>query len=96
MLIQNSLHGPVLVDDCKLPRYWAAVWTLFHGSNLAPSTLKKKLGHIEALYALTESLGGNLDDALSEMDLDRLGNTLEAFFCYARCRAAWISQKLLR
>jgi integrase len=84
MLIQHRSHGTVLVDDCKLPRYWAAVWVMFHGSDLAPSTLKRKLGHIEALYALTESMGGNLDDALGELELDSLGSFLEAFFVTLR------------
>lgn len=84
MLIQIPSHGPVLVDDCQLPRYWAAVWAIFHGADLASSTLKRKLSHIEALYAHAESLGNNLDDALSELDLDRLGNSLEAFFVVLR------------
>jgi integrase len=84
MLIQISSHGPTLVDDCQIPRYWAAVWAMFHGTDLAPSTLKRKLSHIEELYKHTESLGGNLDDALSELDLGRLGNSLEAFFVMLR------------
>lgn len=57
---------------------------MLHGADLAPSTLKRKLGHIEALYAHTESLGGNLDDALAELDLTLLGNALEAFFVQLR------------
>ncbi len=57
---------------------------MLHGADLAPSTLKRKLGHIEALYAHTESLGGNLDDALAELDLALLGNALEAFFVLLR------------
>jgi integrase len=57
---------------------------MFYGTDLASSTLKRKLRHIEAFYAHTESLGGNLDDALSELDLGRLGNSLEAFFVMLR------------
>lgn len=44
----------------------------------------RKLGHIEALYVHTESLGGSLDDALAELDMERLGNVLEAFFSKLR------------
>lgn len=84
MLILLPEHGPVLVDEDRLPRYWATAWTLLHGADLAPSTLKRKLGHIEALYAHTESLGGNLDDALADLDLTLLGNALEAFFVLLR------------
>jgi len=84
MLILISEHGPVLVDADRLPRYWASAWTLLHGADLAPSTLKRKLGYIEAFYAHTESLGGNLDDALADLDLTLLGNTLEAFFVLLR------------
>lgn len=57
---------------------------MLHGADLAPSTLKRKLGHIEALYAHTESLGGNLDDALADLDLTLVGNALEAFFVQLR------------
>lgn len=46
--------------------------------------MKRKLGHIEALYAHTESMGGNLDDALAALDLTVLGNALEAFFVLLR------------
>ena len=84
MLTELPAHGPVLIDDCMLPRYWATVWSLLHGGSLAPSTLKKKLGHIEALYAHTESMGGNLDDALADLELKLLGNALEAFFVQLR------------
>lgn len=84
MLHKNSTSGPVLVDEHGLPRYWAAVWALLHGGDLAPTTLAKKLGHIEALYQHTESLGGSLDDLLEDLELDRLGNALEAFFVSLR------------
>lgn len=84
MLLRTHTHGPVLIDDCCLPRFWSAVWVLLHGADLAPTTLGKKLGHVEALYMHTESLGGSLDDMLSDLDLDRLGNTLEAFFVKLR------------
>lgn len=57
---------------------------LLHSASLASSTLKKKLAHIEALYEHTESLGDNLDDALADLDLDRLGSALESFFITLR------------
>lgn len=84
MLKNIASHGPTLVDQTMTPRYWSAVWSLFHGSDLAPSTLKQKLGHIEALYQHTENIGGSLDDDLSELNFDRLGNALEAFFVMLR------------
>ena len=80
MLISTPPYGPVIVDEQKIPRYWATVWSMFHGAALAPSTLKRKLGHIEALYAHVDQLGGTLDDALHVVDFDTLGNALEAFF----------------
>lgn len=84
MLLKTRTHGPVLVDDTGLPRFWPTAWLLLHGAQLAPSTQRKKLGHIEALYRHTEALGGNLDDAIAELDLDRLGNALESFFVALR------------
>ncbi|GLS12994.1 hypothetical protein GCM10007935_04220 [Hydrogenophaga electricum] len=57
---------------------------MFEGSDLAPSTLNQKLAHINALYVHVEELGGSLDDALSDMDLDKLGNLLESFFIKLR------------
>ncbi|WP_271009427.1 tyrosine-type recombinase/integrase [Paucibacter sp. B51] len=75
----------VLVDGQKLPRYWPAVWELFHGAGLASSTLEERLGHIEALYQYTELAGGGcLDDALSELDVDVLSSALESFFISLR------------
>lgn len=84
MLLPTSSHGPALVDELRLPRYWAAVWTIFHGGALQESTLNRKLGHIEALYVHTESLGGSLDDAIAELDMERLASALEAFFSKLR------------
>jgi integrase len=84
MLTSAPPYEHVLIDDQKIPRYWATVWTMFHGASLAPSTLKRKLGHIEALYAHVDQLGGSLDDALHVVDFDRLGNALEAFFAQLR------------
>lgn len=84
MFIDLPTQGPALIDDQELPRFWATVWSMLDGAHLAPSTLHRKLNYIEALYAHTESLGGNLDDALAELDLERLGSALEAFFIKLR------------
>lgn len=84
MLLTLPSKTHVLVDDQLLPRYWPAVWSTLHGSGIADSTHKRKLSYIEALYAHTESLGGSLDDALSELDFDALGNALEAYFVTLR------------
>ncbi|MFM0218018.1 site-specific integrase [Paraburkholderia caledonica] len=84
MLVSASPFGHVLVDDHHIPRYWATVWAMFHGPRLAASTLKRKLGHIEALYAHVDQLGGSLDDALHSLDFVTLGNVLEAFFAQLR------------
>jgi integrase len=80
----NQYSWSSSVDANRLPRFWPAVWALFHGAGLAPSTLKQKLGHIEALYEHTESLGSDLDSSLAALDFDRLGTALEAFFVTLR------------
>ncbi len=67
-----------------MPRFWASTWSMFEGTDLAPSTLSQKLAHINALYVHVEELGGSLDDVLSDMDLDKLGNLLESFFIKLR------------
>lgn len=46
--------------------------------------MRQKLAHINALYVHVDELGGNLDDALGDLDLDRLGNILESFFITLR------------
>lgn len=84
MLITLPSRTDLLVDHVGLPRFWAAVWWIFHGGDLAPSTLRRKLRHIESLYVHTESLGGDLDDALSALDFDALGSALESFFVTLR------------
>lgn len=84
MLIQTASQEPVLIDECSLPRFWASVWTLLNGAGWAPSTLTRKLRHIEALYVHTDSLGGSLDDALAELDFEVLGNALGSFFAELR------------
>lgn len=77
-------HGDVLVDSLGLPRYWSIVWTIFHGGGLAPSTLQLKLRYIESIYRHTEAAGGDLDDAVSNLDFEVLDAVLSAFFVTLR------------
>ena len=84
MLYTLQSRTDVLVDDLGLPRYWPAVWSIFHGGSLAPSTLREKLKHIEALYQHTEEIGGILDDSISILDFDALSAALESFFVTLR------------
>jgi integrase len=77
-------HIPVLVDDLGLPRYWPAVWSLFNGGGLAPSTLRGKLKHIEALYQHTEKMGVTLDDVLSDLDFNVLSTVVESCLASGR------------
>lgn len=84
MLLSVPVHGLALVDENRLPRYWACVWSMFHGAGLATSTHARKLRHIEDFYTHTESLGGSVDDLLSALDFEALGNALEAFFVKLR------------
>lgn len=84
MLLTLPNKTYVLVDNSKLPRFWSAVWALLHCSGLAPSTVKLKLSHIEALYQHIDNIGGSLDDALTELDFATLGSALEAYFTSLR------------
>jgi len=84
LLFQLPSHTDVLADNVGLPRFWAAVWVIYNGGDLAPATLHKKLRYIESIYVHTESLGGDLDDALSALDFDVLSTALESFFATLR------------
>lgn len=84
MLFQLPSRSDVLVDDLGLPRFWAAVWVIYNGGNLAPATLNKKLRYLESLYVHTEGLGGDLDDALAALDFEVLSTVLESFFATLR------------
>ena len=96
MLITLPSRTDLLVDNVGLPRFWAAVWGIFHGGDLAPSTLRLKLRHIESLYVHTEGLGGDLDDALSALDFDALGSALESFFVTLRNIAEPVNSSISR
>lgn len=84
MHIEETPFGPTLIDENFMPRFWAATWSMLRSADLAPSTLRQKLSHINALYVHVDELGGNLDDALGDLDLDRLGSILESFFVKLR------------
>jgi integrase len=76
------IHCATLTDAGRLPRYWAAVWSLLDGGGIAESTRRARLIHLEAFYLhVDETHGrGQLDDALACIDLPALGAMLEAFF----------------
>jgi integrase len=83
-----TLRGPTLVDALGLPRYWAAVWSSFLPADLAPSTVRKKLGHLENFYKYADAnMGhGKLDDALADLDVEALSGALEGYFLTIRNR----------
>jgi hypothetical protein len=78
----------MFVDGLGLPRFWAAVWTLAQPADLAPSTLSKKLSHIESFYQHAEQvLGfGGWNDVLADFDVEALGRSLEGYFLTTRHR----------
>ena len=96
MLITLPDRTPLLVDSQMLPRYWSAVWMLFHAGGLALSTQQRKLSHIEALYDHAERSGVCLDDLIARLDLDAVGNALEAFFISQKNVSVPSSQALRR
>lgn len=77
-----SLSGSALVDDAGIPRYWATVWALFLPADLASSTVRKKLSHLDSFYRHSDaSLGiGGLDNALADLDVEALSDALEGYF----------------
>lgn len=80
MLIWTDTHGPTLVDENKMPRYWAAVWTLLNHAELSPRTVSRKLGYVESFYQHVEELGGEVDDLLAGLDIESSKSVLESFF----------------
>ncbi len=75
-----NLHGPLLVDEKGLPRYWATIWSTFMTGQLAESTHVKKLRFIEDLYRHADQSFGPtaLDDALGSSNDDLLASILES------------------
>lgn len=85
-VVPAMLRGPVLVDHRHVPRYWATVWSIMSGAQLASATLTKKLRYIETLYVHADQLHGNgaLDRALAKLDEVILAEVLESWFVSIR------------
>lgn len=80
--LPTALQGPLLVDGNGLPRFWSIVWSVYASANLADSSKLKQLGYLEYFYRFVDELKGSgaLDDAIGAVDLELLGEMLEAFF----------------
>jgi hypothetical protein len=85
-----AFGGPMLINALGVPRYWATVWASFLPADLAPSTLGKKLIHLDSFYRQSDhSLGlGGLDDALADINVEALCSALEAYFLSLRSPSA--------
>ena len=79
---RGPIADPFLVDCWGRPRYWGSVWALLLPADMAESTLRSKLAHIECFYKhVDEVFGpGRLDDALADCDVELLSSALEAYF----------------
>ncbi|WP_374347871.1 tyrosine-type recombinase/integrase [Chitinimonas sp.] len=77
------------MDERHVPRYWATVWSIMAGAQLAPATLTKKLRYIENLYLHADYLRGNgaLDEALAHLEEVILAEVLESWFVSIRNQA---------
>lgn len=84
--IPSALHGPSIVDARGIPRYWAAVWSILFGSQLANSTHLQKLRYLDSLYEHADCLLGanSLDNALGNADDNALAEILESWFVSIR------------
>src|SRR5450759_1035988 len=83
MVLRTDQFGWVAIDErTTLPRFWAGVWAMLDGHGLASSTLSGQLRGIGALYRHADDVSGYgaLDDAITDLDLDRLEQLLESFF----------------
>lgn len=54
--VPSSLRGALIVDDYGLPRYWASIWLLMSGAELAASSQIKRLRYVESLYGHSDRL----------------------------------------
>jgi integrase len=84
------LHGPVLVDRLGIPRYWATIWNVLRGCELARSTQIKKLRAIESLYEHSDELLGHgaLEKAIGRLDEHQLATVLESWLVSIKNRPA--------
>lgn len=80
--IPPALRGPILVDSMGLPRFWAVIWSFFKHADLANSSKGKQLRYVENLYDFADQLKGygSLDNAIAEVNIETLGEILEAYF----------------
>jgi len=83
--ISKALQGLQLLDANMRPRYWACVWRTMFGGSLKDNTIRKKLRAIDALYLHADAIFPTemkdaLDDALNDLDSDRLETILESWF----------------
>lgn len=88
--LPRALAAPVAVSKAGIPRYWASVYALRNWSDLAPSSIRKKLRAIESLYSFADNLLGRdtLDRMIADMATDVLDRLLEAYFNAERNKAA--------
>ncbi len=84
--VPEPLRGAALVDSQGLPRYWASVWDSLQPADRAAGTAIAKLRRLEQFYCYTdEAIGyGLLDDALADLDVALLSQTLEGYYSALR------------
>ncbi len=89
-LVPLHLQWPSLFDSRGLPRFRASVWASFLRADLAPTTVRKKLGHLESFYQYADHIldHGGLDNALADLDVDALSSALEGYFLTVRNRSS--------
>ena len=81
-----SLRGPALTDRAGTSQILGRRLGRLPAADLLPSTVIKKLSHLESLYQQIDErlvLGG-LDDALAILDVDILSSALGAYFLTIR------------
>lgn len=72
----------VIVDQVGLPRYWSTIWSMLYLNDLATSTKLGQLRRIDSLYKFADVHWGNgeLDTAISELNIDLISKILESYF----------------
>lgn len=84
-IVPRSLTAPILLDSIVgRPRYWSTVWQTLCGSDLADSTLKKKLSAIERLYQHVNRQAGDdvLDALISDLNFSEIEKYLSGYFSF--------------
>lgn len=77
----DGFNSVLLSDEQGLPRFWATVWNIMKGNDLAESTQIKRLRYIDLLYRFCDENNGlgYLDDTLASLRINDLGSVLEAY-----------------